>query len=470
MAQTKTAVLRRSALLRLKITEHGRKTGLFVIVTDTCTWVLKRLFSKMDSERRWEIYLATLSPSSRQQYTVAVSDFKNWCHGSTKEPISAETVVEYIKYLHDVRQLKTKTIWSLNSMVGSYYEAYKGSKPHDDLPLINKVLKQWEKSDTVKKASTFESEEIFKYLKEAPDDDFHLVRKVAMILALNGLERKNEITWTTIDELKFNVDCILVTFDRLKSSGESKKSQFMITDSLMRSIVSKYYNLFSEEQKCSKERFFRKMIKGRITQGVIGENMIAKIGEDVARWLGYSPEDAKKYTSHCFRRSAATMLVESGVSHNVLKIAGGWRSDKACEGYINDSSKMKRSIADLLANETSMQVSENSSSVSIQSNSVGSALAAIENRSETIRNQHYGNVFNISNISNCQFHISLSTAPKDNGIEKAATVESRPEIVQPVAEIIEPTIQPEPEIIHPEPRDAIVMPATRSRRLKIAKK
>jgi site-specific recombinase XerD len=250
----------------------------------------------MDAERRWELYLAALSASSRQQYTVAVTDFKKWCEDSSKVPINAETIVEYITYLHNVRGLKTKTIWSLNSMIGSFYEAFKGSKPHDDLPLINKLLKQWEKVDTVKKASTFESEEIFKYFREAPDDDFHLVRKVAVILAINGLERKNEITYTTIDELKFNLDCILVTFDRLKACGERKKSQFMITDSQMRAIVSKYYNLFSEELKCSKERFFRKMIKGRITQGVIGENMIAKIGEDVARWLGYSPEDAKKYT------------------------------------------------------------------------------------------------------------------------------------------------------------------------------
>ena len=119
----------------------------------------------------------------------------------------------------------------------------------------------------------------------------------------------------------------------------------------MREKISKYVNLFPIEEQTGEGRLFRKMSRGSITRQVIGENTIAKFGEDIATWLGYSLEEAKRYTSHCFRRTGATLLAEKGASHPALKLAGGWRSDHACEGYINNSMRMKRGIANLLEDQ-----------------------------------------------------------------------------------------------------------------------
>ena len=185
------------------------------------------------------------------------------------------------------------------------------------------------------------------------------------------------------------------------------------------------------------------VVKGRITHSVIGENMIAKIGEDIAKWLGYSPEEARKFTSHTFRRSAATMLVENGVSRNILKLAGGWRSDRACEGYINDSTKMKRSIADLLAEETPIQV---------MSKSGDTMFASTSNRFDSTPNQHFGNVFNISNISHCQFHISLSPSKESS--------QAKPSIAGISHEIVEADVGKssfnEVYLSRPVPEEALV--------------
>jgi integrase len=107
----------------------------------------------------------------------------------------------------------------------------------------------------------------------------------------------------------------------------------------MRAKVSKYYNMFPEDQKRGNGRFLRKLQNGKVSANVLGENTIAKIGTDMALWLGYSPEVAKNYTSHCFRRTAATLLAEKGVSHDALKIAGGWKSDRACKVTSTTASK-----------------------------------------------------------------------------------------------------------------------------------
>ncbi len=50
----------------------------------------------------------------------------------------------------------------------------------------------------------------------------------------------------------------LVTFDRLKQNGEKHKNQFVITDPLMRSMMSKYYLSMPEGKRSG--RFFRKVI------------------------------------------------------------------------------------------------------------------------------------------------------------------------------------------------------------------
>jgi hypothetical protein len=54
----------------------------------------------------------------------------------------------------------------------------------------------------------------------------------------------------------------------------------------------------------------------------------------------------KEYTSHCFRRTAATILAESGASLSELKIAGAWNSSTVAESYIATSLRTKRTISD----------------------------------------------------------------------------------------------------------------------------
>ncbi len=79
---------------------------------------------------------------------------------------------------------------------------------------------------------------------------------------------------------------------------------------------------------------------------VVGINKISQYPSIIAQWLGKS--DFKLYTSHCFRRTAASLFADSGCSLPLMKIAGNWKSSTVCERYIAESSLTKRKIGEQL--------------------------------------------------------------------------------------------------------------------------
>ncbi|KAJ8910321.1 hypothetical protein NQ315_003533, partial [Exocentrus adspersus] len=52
------------------------------------------------------------------------------------------------------------------------------------------------------------------------------------------------------------------------------------------------------------------------------------------------------YTGHCFRRTSASLLADSGASIDVWKRHGGWKSASVAEGYIENSINTKKIVAD----------------------------------------------------------------------------------------------------------------------------
>jgi len=83
------------------------------------------------------------------------------------------------------------------------------------------------------------------------------------------------------------------------------------------------------------------------TRQVIGKNTIALYSVDIAKY--HKKNDAKKYTSHSFRRTAATILAESGASLTALKAAGGWKSSTVAERYIDQTDLSRGNIARALS-------------------------------------------------------------------------------------------------------------------------
>lgn len=83
------------------------------------------------------------------------------------------------------------------------------------------------------------------------------------------------------------------------------------------------------------DRFFILYDKGICKRQPIGKNTITEVPKKIAEFLKLP--DTSNYTGHCFRRTSATLLANSGANLTTLKQHGGWRSSTVAEGYIENS-------------------------------------------------------------------------------------------------------------------------------------
>ena len=75
----------------------------------------------------------------------------------------------------------------------------------------------------------------------------------------------------------------------------------------------------------------------------MGKNKISQIGQDVAKVLKL--DNAKSYTGHCFRRTAATFAADGGASTTAMKRHFGWKSENTAMKYVNKSEKGAAAMA-----------------------------------------------------------------------------------------------------------------------------
>ncbi|XP_045471427.1 uncharacterized protein LOC123678443 [Harmonia axyridis] len=84
-------------------------------------------------------------------------------------------------------------------------------------------------------------------------------------------------------------------------------------------------------------------------------------------------ENATSYTGHCFRRTSASLLADSGATIDVLKRHGGWKSSNVAEGYIESSIKNKQKISDKIfgqvADSSTIVMSQSSFSLPVSAGS-----------------------------------------------------------------------------------------------------
>lgn len=126
---------------------------------------------------------------------------------------------------------------------------------------------------------------------------------------------------------------------------------FMITRDEWIGIIREYIDLRGNVQN---ERFFMQMRFGKITNQPFGHNSISQFPKKIATFLKLTNVDT--FTGHCFRRTAATLLVNNGGDMMQLKRLGGWKSSSVAEGYIDSSVTNQAKTAKIISNNTSIEV------------------------------------------------------------------------------------------------------------------
>lgn len=124
---------------------------------------------------------------------------------------------------------------------------------------------------------------------------------------------------------------------------------FAITDENWSNYIKKYFQLRSANT--IHKRFFVCYRSGRCTTQPIGINKIGEMPKIIAKYLNLL--NYEHYTGHCFRRSSASHLANSGADLITIKKHAGWKSSAVAEGYLDASLKRKMHVSTLLSSASS---------------------------------------------------------------------------------------------------------------------
>lgn len=140
-----------------------------------------------------------------------------------------------------------------------------------------------------------------------------------MIFGVVGACRKSEIVDLTLSDILDTGTSLVVT---IQATPRRQMRKFTIDGDLYK-VVKKYMALRPEHAKIN--RLLLNYQKGKCTQQPIGVNKVGGIPRRIASYLEL-PE-ADKYTGHCFRRTSAELLSQSGA--NVVHVIAGWKANKS---------------------------------------------------------------------------------------------------------------------------------------------
>ena len=160
--------------------------------------------------------------------------------------------------------------------------------------------------------------------------------QVILVFGICGCLRCDEIVNIKVNDVEDLGDKYLVSINANKNDYAG---QFIIGNLFYDKVKS--YILLRPSDYFS-DRFFIKYSNGKCSQQVIGKHKIGSVPEEIASFLQL--EQPKRYTGHCFRRTSATLLSNSGANMQMVKQLGRWRSDLIAQGYIENSMHNRQMI------------------------------------------------------------------------------------------------------------------------------
>ncbi|XP_039439555.1 uncharacterized protein LOC120420554 [Culex pipiens pallens] len=266
-----------------------------------------------------------LSEKSKALYEAAYKTFQDWQAKNRVQATDEKCLLAY--FSQELKDKSPPTKWSLYSMLRTMINVKIGIDISGFMNLKS-FLKRKSDGYRPKKTKIFTKEHIFKFLKEA-EDSVHLATKVALIIGVYGACWREKIMKLSLDDIEDLKDSIKITIPNTKTKI---MRQFIVTKGEAPGVdMVKLFRLYAEKRAAGTghSRFFVSYRFGKCTKQAMGINTIAKLPRIIAEHLKLpSPE---LYTGHCFRRSSASLLADSGVDISVLKRHGGWKSSSVAE-------------------------------------------------------------------------------------------------------------------------------------------
>lgn len=269
-----------------------------------------------------------LPDKSKKLYERAYDKFMEWRLEKKIASFSEDVLIVYFEELSC--SMKPSCLWVRYSMLKSTLNLNNKIDISSYSRLVTLIKRKCE-GYTGKKSRILSSDEIKKFIHEAPDHH-HLLTKVVLIFGIMGGCRRKELHDLKVDHVK-DVDSLLLV--NITNTNTKTFRSFTIT--------GKYYNICKKYMDlrpvvCD-NYFFLNYRNGKCNSQNIGINKLGGMAKQVAAYLKLP--NSHLYTGHCFRRTSATLQVDAGGNILTLQRRGGLKSATVTEGYVDDSLQHK---------------------------------------------------------------------------------------------------------------------------------
>ncbi|XP_051172337.1 uncharacterized protein LOC127288739 [Leptopilina boulardi] len=286
---------------------------------------------------------------SKAQYEIYYQKFIDW--KNTQSIKSSNELTVLLAYFNELsNKYKTSSLWNIYYMLKKMLivkEEVDINKYH----LLIAFLKKKSSGFISKKSKVLTSQEVKKFLKDAPDE-IHPVTKVALIFGVFGACRGGELVNIKIQDITKQGNLLVVNLPDTKNKVPRK---FVIDENFTATV--RKYKAFRRPT-ATTDRFFLNYQQGRCTTQVFGKHKFQSMPKTIAKYLNLQGPDS--YTGHAFRRASATILADSGADTLALKRLGGWKSSTVAEGYVEESVANKAKVSRTISTSiTSTKISLN---------------------------------------------------------------------------------------------------------------
>ncbi|KAJ8965860.1 hypothetical protein NQ317_009224 [Molorchus minor] len=251
---------------------------------------------------------------SRERYENTYELYSKWCVAKGVQHTSETVLLAY--FCEISKQSKASTLWSRYSMLRAVLN-FRHNVDISNYAKLKAFLKRKNVGYQAKKSSVFSEADIDTFLNNAPIE--YLPQKVALIIGISGACRCDELLKMKISDLDILENRIIIVIPVTKPT------------------LPQYCDL---RNNIDSDRFFLQIRFGKITRQPFGHNAIGSFPKKIATYLKL--ENVNRFTGHCFRRTSATLLANTGGDILQLKSWGleiQHRSRGICGEFITWTNK-----------------------------------------------------------------------------------------------------------------------------------
>jgi len=298
-------------------------------------------------EKKATSYLNQTSPNKvNKMYDRYQNLWKNHCMEnmiSEKEECDDKNLKNFFQGLDE--KYAPSTLWVVYSCVNSYF-IEKFGRNLKEFPRLTKFLKNKTHRYVTTKSKVLTPEEVQEGLMTCMNskDEMKTHLGVSVAFLYFGLLRSCDLLKVQMNDVSVDKNGRTTVSFMHQRKRINHGFEFYIP-AIYRPLMDTYLAQLKPETK-GKSRFLKNWnSKAGYRVQNTGRDKVMNSVNDFCDVLGICSDG---YTSHCFRRSAATNLADAGVSLVNLKRMGQWKADSSAERYLENSKPIKEQREKLL--------------------------------------------------------------------------------------------------------------------------